>query len=199
MTTNGQARARRPDAGPEALRPRPSRRSASTRFLSDCETTALVAPCGNVEWLCLPRMDSPSVFGVDPRPRCRRLPLRPVRHRGPGRAPLPARHDGARDQLGLARPAGSSCGTSCSSARGATSDERSQDPAPAADRLRRRARPAAHGPMRERRDAAHARLRAASSTTAGSSGTWRYTEDGYHQGACRVDERRRRARPRRAT
>ncbi len=33
-------------------------------FLSDCETTALVAPSGNVEWLCLPRMDSPSTFGA---------------------------------------------------------------------------------------------------------------------------------------
>jgi alpha,alpha-trehalase len=32
-------------------------------FLSDCETTALIAPNGNVEWMCLPRMDSPSVFG----------------------------------------------------------------------------------------------------------------------------------------
>src|SRR5438128_12381833 len=32
-------------------------------FLSDCEVTALVAPSGNVEWLCIPRMDSPSVFG----------------------------------------------------------------------------------------------------------------------------------------
>jgi GH15 family glucan-1,4-alpha-glucosidase len=31
-------------------------------FLSDCETTALVAPSGNVEWMCLPRMDSPSIF-----------------------------------------------------------------------------------------------------------------------------------------
>src|SRR5437899_1080761 len=33
-------------------------------FLSDCDVTALVAPSGNVEWMCLPRMDSPSVFGA---------------------------------------------------------------------------------------------------------------------------------------
>jgi len=37
---------------------------ASYGFLSDCEATALVAPSGNVEWMCLPRMDSPSVFGA---------------------------------------------------------------------------------------------------------------------------------------
>jgi GH15 family glucan-1,4-alpha-glucosidase len=33
-------------------------------FLSDCETTALVAPSGAVEWLCVPRVDSPSIFGA---------------------------------------------------------------------------------------------------------------------------------------
>ncbi|MGH9179959.1 MAG: glycoside hydrolase family 15 protein [Acidimicrobiales bacterium] len=33
-------------------------------FLSDCEFTALVASSGNVEWLCLPRPDGPSVFGA---------------------------------------------------------------------------------------------------------------------------------------
>jgi GH15 family glucan-1,4-alpha-glucosidase len=37
---------------------------ADYAFLSDCESSALVAPSGAVEWMCLPRFDSPSVFGA---------------------------------------------------------------------------------------------------------------------------------------
>src|SRR3954449_5053009 len=33
-------------------------------FLSDCHTSALVAPDGTVEWLCPPRFDSPSGFAT---------------------------------------------------------------------------------------------------------------------------------------
>src|SRR3954462_10266655 len=32
-------------------------------FLSDCHTGALVSPEGSIEWLCLPRFDSESIFG----------------------------------------------------------------------------------------------------------------------------------------
>ncbi len=33
-------------------------------FVSDCHTGALIAPDGSVEWMCVPRFDSPSVFGA---------------------------------------------------------------------------------------------------------------------------------------
>jgi len=33
-------------------------------FISDCEVCALIAPGGNVEWMCLPRMDAPSIFAA---------------------------------------------------------------------------------------------------------------------------------------
>ncbi len=36
----------------------------SYAFLSDCEVSALIAPSGAVEWMCLPRFDGPSIFGA---------------------------------------------------------------------------------------------------------------------------------------
>ena len=37
---------------------------ADYAFLSDCENTCLVSAAGAVEWMCVPRPDSPSVFGA---------------------------------------------------------------------------------------------------------------------------------------
>jgi GH15 family glucan-1,4-alpha-glucosidase len=36
---------------------------ADFAFLSDCHTGTLIAPDGAVDWLCVPRFDSPSIFG----------------------------------------------------------------------------------------------------------------------------------------
>ena len=69
-------------------------------FLSDGEVTALVAPGGDVDWMCLPRMDSPSIFGALLGRHAGRFRLGAVGRRRADGAPLPAGHDGAGDELG---------------------------------------------------------------------------------------------------
>ena len=142
-------------------------------FLSDCETMALVAPSGNVEWMCLPRVDSPSVFGaiLDRDAGAFRL--------GPSGVTVPAARRYLPGTMVLETSWGTRPGLDHRPRRAADRPlaprgRRSAHPPPGADRLRRRARAAAHVRCVNGEVQVDAGLRAAVRLRAGTR-TWDYT------------------------
>ena len=131
-------------------------------MLSDCHTTALVAPDGTIEWLCVPRFDSPEHLRALPDRAAGRFRLGPretvlvVRRYVPGTNVLettwatPTGWVLVHDALGRAlarlprRPAhppapGPRCGTGADQGRGMPSGRgRHEPPLPSGSRLRPR-------------------------------------------------------------
>ena len=185
MTTNGDGIASGRRVPEQNVLGSPFPPIAEYGFLSDCETTALVAASGNVEWLCLPRMDSPSVFGaiLDRGAGSFRL--------GPSDINVPAARRYLPGTMVLETSWGSPGGWIIVRDVLIIGPWRHTD---ARSRVQRR-------PPTDY-DAAHVLLRTVRCVNGEmqltldceprfeyglESGTWSYTEDGYHQGMCRSE------------
>ncbi|MBA2561150.1 MAG: glycoside hydrolase family 15 protein [Propionibacteriales bacterium] len=65
MTSARDSQVAHSDAGPQSVPGRsPFPPIADYAFLSDCETSCLIAPSGAVEWMCAPRPDGSSIFAA---------------------------------------------------------------------------------------------------------------------------------------
>jgi len=185
MTTNGHGTDPGRSVPDEHVLGSPFPPIAEYGFLSDCETTALIAASGNVEWLCLPRMDSPSVFGaiLDRGAGSFRL--------GPSDINVPAARRYLPGTMVLETSWGSPGGWIIVRDVLIIGPWRHTD---ARSRVQRR-------PPTDY-DAAHVLLRTVRCVNGEmqltldceprfeyglESGTWSYTEDGYHQGMCRSE------------
>ena len=151
---------------------------ADYAFLSDCEVNCLIAPSGAVEWMCLPRPDSPSVFSAMLDRGAGAFRIGPydemvpaARRYLPGSLMLETTWQTRTGWLHRARRA----------VHGAVAQRRRAvaDAPPLADRLRRRALPAADRAVRQRLGRPVDDLRAGRSTTAGASRSGATTGAGY--------------------
>ena len=158
---------------------------AEYAFLSDCQTCALVAPSGNVEWLCLPRFDSPSVFGAILDRGAGMFRLGPdgvavpaARRYLPGTMVLetswgaPGGWIIVRDVLliGPVAPRGRASRTRGGGRRPTTTPSTC----------------CSDGALRERRGAGATSTASPRSTTAASAATWEYDGAGYHEAVARA-------------
>ena len=93
-----------------AAAPSPFPPIAEYAFLSNCHTSALVAPDGSMGWLCVPSFDAPSVFGTLLDRGAGSFRMAPFGIDVPALPPLRPGDDGAGDDLALPDGVGGGAG-----------------------------------------------------------------------------------------